>query len=251
MNATLTRGLTIAALCVATGAALAQTPAADSAVKKSALAGLVRDQLGHPLKSATLSVDGKGLSAVTNDSGQFFLGGIPAGKTDFTLVRIGYAAVYFQVNLPPDTTLVVNIPMRAVQNIAGVEVTAERVSARLLRDGFYARRRVGAGSFLTPERLDSLSYVMTPSQLLRDVRGVQVRCRAAGRCTVTTTRGGCVAVFVNKSLVYGQMDDALSVGEIYAIEVYERPAIVPVDFSLPRRFANCGVIAVWTKGYAQ
>ena len=36
---------------------------------------------------------------MTNDSGLFFLPGIPAGKGDFTVTQIGYGVVHFAIEL--------------------------------------------------------------------------------------------------------------------------------------------------------
>lgn len=231
-----------AALLGAAGVAQAQ--------RMSALAGVVRDLNGLAIPNATLSVDGRTLQAVSNDSGHFFLGGIPSGRNAFTLAKLGYAVVRFEIDLQPDTTLTVNIPMRPVQNLPGVQVAGERLSARLLQMGFYDRKKVGLGTFLDGDRIERMAYAQQPSSFLRDVRGITVRCRAGGRCTVTASRG-CLAVAINKVWVRGQLDDNISAGEVYAIEVYERAAIVPIDFSLPRWASGCGVIAVWTRTFAE
>lgn len=242
----------LARLCLALAAlSLCATSArAQDSTKKAALTGMVRDVNGHPLSGATVVVDDKGLQTTTSDSGNFFLGGIPAGHNDFTVAKLGYSPVHFSVNLQPDTTLMVNIPMRTLQALPGVEVSAQGQSAKLLMMGFYDRKKVGLGTFLDNDRIEQLSGALQPSSFLRDVRGVVVRCKAAGRCTVAPTRAGaCLAVFVNKVYVRGQLDDAISPSEVYAIEVYERKALVPIDFLMPSRMGECGVIAVWTKGF--
>lgn len=239
--------LAIAVAALATAAGAQDT---TGKVRTAAIAGMVRDQFGRPLGNATLVVDRTELKTVTNDSGLFFQAGIPAGPRDFSVTRIGYAAVHFSVDLAPDTTLMLNIPMRAVQNIAAVDVKGARVSAALMRDGFYRRQELGLGSFLSPESVEKMSFLTTAAQLLRDVRGVTVRCGSGGRCTVTARRG-CLAVMVNKVYKYGQLDDVVTIGEVYAIEVYERALLVPSDFTLPGRARNCGLINVWTKGYAE
>jgi hypothetical protein len=118
------------------------------------------------------------------------------------------------------------------------------------------------GSFVTPERIDSLvNLVSSPAQLLRDTRGVEVQCRAAGKCQVVTRRKPsiCLNLFVNGARIEGELDDNVDLSEIYAMEVYERPVIVPSEFQgkLPTKTGNgrnlsprsgCGAIAVWTKG---
>ena len=238
--------------------------AQDSTPRRAALAGVIRDSLERPLPLATISVDGKDLSTVSDDSGRFHLAGIPAGQNDFTILRLGYKAVAFTTTLAPDTTLVIAIKMRRVQTLENVNVRAASVSERLARTGYYDRKRMGIGSFVTPERVDSLSHVSTPAKLLRDVRGLEVRCGAGGGCSVVQTRGHeCLQLIVDGALVGDGVSDSqngidavLSTSQVYAIEVYERPSIVPTEFqgTLPRkrsiltRKAGCGVIVVWTRG---
>jgi hypothetical protein len=139
----------------------------------------------------------------------------------------------------------VQITLRSVQELGEVTVRAAAVAARLARTGFYDRRRTGLGTFITPERVDSLSHVSTPAQLLRDVRGLTVHCRSAGRCLVQTTANQCLNVVVNGAVFQGQLDDILTTSEIAAIEVYERRSLVPVEFKVLR---DCGAIVVWTRG---
>jgi hypothetical protein len=213
--------------------------------KTSALAGMVRTAVGLALKDATISVDNTEFKAVTNDSGLFFLPAIPAGKNNFTVLRLGYAPVHFQIDLAPDSTLVVNIPMKLVQTLPTVAVEGERISAKLMRTGFYERRKLGLGSFIGEDKIEKLHYATQPSTFLRDVRGFQVRCRSVGACVVSTNSGCRPTVYVNGSKRTGQFDEVVDASEIFAIETYERQVLVPGEF-MP---ASC-VIAVWTKGWA-
>jgi len=213
--------------------------------KTAALAGMVRNAQGLPLKDATISVDKTELRAVTNDSGLFFLPKIPAGKSDFTVMRIGYGAVHFAIDLAADTTLVVNIPMKLVQTLPNVAVEGERVSTALMRAGYYDRRKTGLGSFIGEEKIAKLRHAMQPSTFLRDVRGFEVRCPSVGACVVRTSSGCVPTVYVNGAKRTGKLDEVVSPGEVFAMETYERQVLVPSEY-YP---AGC-VVAVWTKGYA-
>ena len=187
---------------------------------------------------------------MTNDSGHFFLGGVPAGRTFFTLVHLGHLEVHFQTDLSADSTLVLRIPMRSVQTLPDIAVTAEPISVKLLRAGYYERRKQGLGSFVGPDKVERLAWATLPSMMLRDVRGIRVRCRSIGlptqRCTVTAGMGCTPTLYVNRAKVSGQVDEVVSTSEIYAIEVYDREAYVPFEF-MP---SHC-VIAIWTKTFAQ
>jgi hypothetical protein len=241
------------ALCTAATIALAspmQPQVFADSTRRAALAGTVRDTAGNPLAAATVFTDGKDLSVVTDDSGRFHLRNVPVGTREFTIIRLGFEQLVFEMALPPDSTIVINVRMRRVQNLATVAVSGTAVSPRLARRGYYERKRLGLGKFVSPERIDSLQHVMTPSQLMRDVNGVMIRCRAAGRCAVLKSTGGCLNLFINGSYTRGQVDDVLSTGEVYAIEVYTRGMLVPIDFVAPRTASCSGAIVVWTRSYA-
>lgn len=234
--------------------------AQDSVVAKAktaALAGMVRDAFGHGLKDATVSVDRTDLKAFTNDSGLFFLPSIPAGQNDFSVMRIGFAAVHFQIDLSPDSTLVVNIPMKNVQTLPSVDVKGEQVSAKLLRAGYYERRNQGLGIFLGPDKIGKMQYALLPSSFLRDTRSVRVTCKTNGYqgCIVrlgnkvdlaTGKLTGCTPViYVNGSKRTGELDEVVDPTDVYSIEVYERRALVPMQY-LPSECA----IGVWTWTFA-
>jgi hypothetical protein len=228
--------------------AAAQVPR-DSGGPRAALAGIIRDSLGQPLPFVTVTADGRDLATVSDSAGRFHLGRIPAGRQAFTLMRLGYRAVNFEINLPPDSTILVDIRMRGAQTLPQVTVAAEREYARLSRDGFYERKRVGWGKYLTPEQVDSMShYITTPAQLLRNINGLTIRCSRSSMIGCTVRGGGdrCMATFIDGVYWRGELDQNLSIGAVFAIEVYNRAAIVPKEFAHPATI-RCGAIVVWTQ----
>ena len=233
-----------------------RTPADSSVRRTAALAGVVRDATGRPIRMAAVLVEGTDRSAVTDDSGRFHVDRVPAGKNDFTVRRIGYTVVEFATTLAPDSTLVLGITMTPLTTLDAVRISAAR-EIQLERVGFSQRQHMGLGSFVTPARVDSLPAAQQPSALLRGVRGVEVVCTSpAGPCKVGTRRPpNCLNIFVNGAQMDGQLDDNVMVGEVYAMEVYENPTVVPTEFQgrLPTKTgrgvtakAGCGAIAVWT-----
>jgi hypothetical protein len=244
-------------MLAATTSLAAQVP--DTTRKHSGLAGIVRDTLGRPIIAANVLVDGSSVAAITDDSGRFDVRRLSAGSNGFTITKIGYAPLSFEVSLPVDSVVVLSAMMRPVQVLNTVNVNAERTNAYLARTGFTERQRLGLGSFLTPQHLDSIAMaVSTPSQLLRGVRGIDlVRCR--GLCTVVShSPPGCLWLYIDGVPHGTQQIDSLgfSPSGIAAIEVYERPSIVPMEFQgqLPIKQgggmsmrAGCGALAIWTK----
>ena len=150
--------------------------------------------------------------------------------------RVGYAPVSFETILEPDRTLVLDVRLRTLQTLDRVVVSGERRSTDLARTGFYDRQHAALGSFISPQRVDSLSrWVTSSAQLLRDTRGLDVTC-TGGRCGVSPRMPpNCLNLFVDGALTNAQMDDVLTLGVVAAIEVYERPIIVPAEFQGPLR----------------
>jgi hypothetical protein len=232
-------------------AGLGAAQQAPSPAGRAALAGVIRDSVGTPLAQVTIAVEVPALSTVTDDSGRFHLAGIPAGESWFTVTRLGYQPRSFSVMLPRDSTVLVALAMRPLPTLPTVEVKDQR-SRRLVRVGYYERQRTGFGKFVSPQRVDSLSWVSTPARLLRDIPGVVVMCAAAGRCGVKLASGRCLNLVVDGGYHWdSQIDDVLSTSEVYAIEVYTTSLRVPVEFLGPKRRSGCGALVVWTHAFAR
>jgi hypothetical protein len=238
----------------------------DTTRRHSGLAGVVRDSLRRPITAASVLVDGTSVFTATDDSGRFDVRGLPAGRNGFTNTKIGFAPLSFEVSLPSDSVILLAVTMHPVQLLNAVNVTAERTNVYLARTGFTERRQLGIGSFLTPQHIDSIAMSVTrPSELLRGVRGIDMRCGTGpgflvgADCNVYSHRPpGCLWLFID-GVPHGeeQIDQVgLPPGGVAAIEVYERPSMVPLKFQgqLPIKkganfsmAAGCGALVIWTK----
>jgi hypothetical protein len=237
--------------------------------KTAALAGTVRDTSGRGIAGVEIVVDSLELNAVTDDSGQFHLPGIPAGRNGFIVRKIGYEAASFETSLAAEKTLVIQVTLRnSVNTLNTATITGERLLPGLAKAGFYDRERRGLGRFMRPEGVDSIAHtVSTPSQMLRQMPGIDVQCRRGGACALRSrTPPYCMHVFIDgkfvppvdnggKDLV---LDVSLTADAIGAFEVYRHPSEVPAEFEAPMIVkdrgprsmtaqAGCGVVAVWTK----
>lgn len=97
------------------------------AAKTGALAGTITDSAGTPLSNASVLALGLDLVAVTDDSGRFHLGGVPAGEAAFTVVKLGFKPVTFETTLLADTTLVVAVRLRATaRDSSGIRERSRR-----------------------------------------------------------------------------------------------------------------------------
>lgn len=92
------------------------------------LTGTVRDEKKQPLAGVNIRVVGQRLGAVTDETGQFVIIGIPGGLQSVQANLLGYAAyTASNVSITPDFTTELNITLRteAVQ-MSEVKVEAER-----------------------------------------------------------------------------------------------------------------------------
>lgn len=88
--------------------------------------GTVRDTAGAPISNVQVVVSGLNRTALTDDSGEFVLRGLPAGTYHLDLVRIGYAGEHRIITVPETGDDVrVTIVMRvATVRLSSVNVTA-------------------------------------------------------------------------------------------------------------------------------
>lgn len=253
-------GFVVVASLVAAGQA---APLAQR-LHRSGIAGVVHDRSGAPLSLARIVADEDGRSAVTDDSGHFDLRGLAGGRNGFMILKIGFAAVSFEANLPQDSVVIVAVSMHRVRTLDTVDVRARVVQNALVRAGFEERRHLGLGSFLSPEQVDSMvDRVLTPSNFLRATRGIDLRCPRLTCVPVAhNSSTPCLQLFVDGVRIgpAEQLDNlSLSPYEIGAIEVYDRSTIVPAEFQAPPPIkpgrgltpgSGCGAIVLWTKGWA-
>jgi hypothetical protein len=115
--------------------------------------------------------------------------------------------------------------------------------------GFEQRMKThGFGYFITRDKIEQMRP-FSVTDLLRTVPGLQVipSMRAFGN-VVRTIEGCTPAVYLDGSrfpLMGESIDDIVNPMALEGIEVYTHAVEVPPEFQGP--FANCGVIALWTR----
>jgi len=240
------------------GSLLAQALVDTVVPHATVLAGRVRDPLGHPLIAATVLAEERGLSTIVTDSGTFSLRNIPNGKTSFTVMRIGYAPVTFDIEMPPDTTVFVDVHLQPVTTLSETKVTGTALSPKLARTGYYMREKTGLGYFLHPEDLAKIKDLGYASLYLRELPNVFVR-KSPGigysvlmQATAPGISGQVLCaptLFIDGTLIKAPVDESLDPGDVYAVEVYTHGAQLPASFNASMADIPCGVVAFWTKAY--
>jgi hypothetical protein len=119
--------------------------------------------------------------------------------------------------------------------------------------GFYERKLVGIGHFMTAEDIDAAGAAAT-STLLQRVPGIMVTDGAMfGTRTIRTLRGGShcgpVLIYLDgvrvSQLWQGDIDFLTDPRRLGAVEVYTGAAQIPVQYN-PTGSA-CGVILLWSR----
>lgn len=117
--------------------------------------------------------------------------------------------------------------------------------SRLESVGFYERREVGLGDFLSREEL----LILNPSRIsdvFREIPGARVVPGRGGLNDQVRLRGNCVPIVVLDGIRLANpvlIDNVLAVNDIEAVEVYQG-ATTPVEYI---SITTCGVIMLWTR----
>lgn len=236
------------ALAAPAGAQLVARPAGGI----GGIGGIVRDSLGDPIAYAAVWRAG-GDVVLTDEDGRFLLRDQPPGRWLYGTRRVGYAPLFFEVEVRDTLTTVLAIRLsRNVQRLREVTVEEKRVSMALVRSGFFERQAAQEGQFLllTDIRSDGVTSL---AQLLRRLQGIDVRdgggVRPGGSMAFAQLGAHVCPLNVFVDGRRQQVDDtgldAISPHHVAGIELYPRAALVPGRFQVPGR--PCGALVVWTK----
>ena len=216
--------------------------------------GSIRDSANAPLSSATVAWGEPSQSLRADDSGKFEIPGLRPGLVRFTVRRLGYAPVQFDLSLTGGIIKPVVVNMVAVpENLSAVAVerTSEAASdpraARFLWTGFLDRQAQHRGYFIGPEEVERRrpNYV---SDLMFTVPGVVMVGRPHSRnARYLSSVGQCPLKLYLDGNEAPEGDDWVAGTDIKAVEVYTNSTSVPSAFMASQLKGYCGSIVVWTK----
>jgi hypothetical protein len=227
--------------------------AKDTATHDSAPATLI----GHVVDSAGVGVNGAEIKlmksdhilAISGDSGEFRMAGLPPGTVVFNVRRIGYEAASFTAVLKPGKTHRTNFPLTATAlALPTVAVSDTQTNSHWL-DQFNARKFNGHGTFITRAEIVKRG-ARTGIDVIRGVPGIRIlpsRNGMTNRVTMSrTTNRACPPTMYLHGLPYsGTMDD-FTADEIEAVELYVGVSEIPPEYDRNEK-GICGVIVVWTR----
>ncbi len=199
------------------------------------------DTLGNPL-----------VTGFAGPAGDFRLRAPGAGVYRLRASRLGYKGIATEpldLRSEREVSLLVRLNPMPIP-LPSVTVVAERMVARLRDEGFYDRKKMGFGHFITPDMLER-HHLLRMSDLARFVPGAEAV-------------GGTLILHGGQAQLYGRpcrpiifveglprpsrntLNDVIDIADLLAAEVYPDAAGMPVQAG-GLAGAFCGAIFLWTK----
>lgn len=237
--------------------------AAARQATQSVLQGVVTDSAsGEPLAGVTVIVNDS-LRTVTAVDGKYQLTAVawqPRNHIEFH--RLGYAPGTLDARInTTDREVVLNVSLpRLAVRMTEVVVEGERVEVPARLAGFYERRQIGIGEFLTEKDWEDLPDFKV-EHVLNRMPGVTV---ADWRVLMANATYNCrrknmsARIWVDGVSVHWAFIQDMNIDDVFAIEVYRRIADIPARYNSSAdqttigsegslSSASCGVVLIWTK----
>ena len=243
--------IVVATFIAASFAALPQRASAQDNLPAGAISIAVRDSLGRSIAGAELTVEGTNVRGVTDERGELRFSAVRGGPAIVLIRRLGFQPAKVNVVVDQRVPAANIVTLLAIpQRLAPIVVKGgTNYTGRMA--GFYQRRDLGIGHFVSREKLDRDN----PAQLtdiFRRLPGVQITSTRFIRNAIRFrgNGGGCwpLVWLDGAPLPTAEFDlDFLSPQSIEGIEVYSGISQIPPQFMGSRGLGSCGVIVVWSR----
>jgi len=230
------------------------TPVADTTQRDSVpatLIGHVVDSTGVGLPGAEITVNKSDkVHAITGDSGEFRIAGLPSGAVVFNVRRIGFESASFTAVLRGGKTQRAKFSLTPTAQALPLVSVSDTATKTHWLDDFSRRKGTNRGTFISREEIVRKGARMG-TDIVRSVPGLRLVPRRGGIGNqVLMTRGdgprACVPqMFVHNMAYSGTLDDFVA-EDIEAVEVYVGTSEVPAELDKAGR-GICGAIVVWTR----
>ncbi len=227
--------------------------APPSAIGTAQYRASIRDSNGQPVPGAHARVLGHRYVSATAD-GALTIDSLAGGTQSLEVLAIGFLPERRVVNVPigaapPDT-----VRLTSLKSV----LDTIRVTAGRDETGFDRRRSSKLGQFITAADVERENPVST-TNLLRTRDGLRlqfdmagdvhiVSTAAADTCTPTILIDGFLQPRAPHVSGVADLNWAMHPDEIGGVEIYNHPALVPIEFQRWMPQANkCGAIVLWTR----
>lgn len=248
------RVVVVCALAASPGLLRAQLTPTDSVrqdLLPATLIGHVVDSSGVGLPGAEITLNKSDkVHAITGDSGEFRISGLPPGTVVFNVRRIGFDAASFTAVLKPGKVQRAKFSLTANAQALPTIAVSDTANKTHWLDEFGRRKSVNRGTFITRAEIERKG-ARTGTDIVRSVAGVRLVPRRGGiGYQVLMTRGDGVRscapqMFVHSMPYSGTLDDFVA-EDIEALEIYIGTSEVPAELDKNGR-GVCGAIVVWTR----
>ncbi|MGK2962621.1 MAG: TonB family protein [Gemmatimonadaceae bacterium] len=233
------------------GAATFLTTSVASPQGAMSVGGIVTDSSGAGLFGAVVSIENTGLSARTNERGEFRIAGVPSGEAVLSVRRIGFIPLSKPIATgeSSDRILVTLAALPALLDKVVIQRSRIKYTGRLA--GYYQRlERRSSGQFITRLEIDRQN-ARSLSQLLTQSPGISaVRLRSGGGAVRMRGRSCRPLVWLDGiPMPAGEVDlDAFPLNTLHGVELYLGSTTAPLDYTAQQNRSSCGSILLWSRG---
>jgi hypothetical protein len=232
---------TIAALDSVAGTTGSEPAAELRLAGSAALTGVVRGLSGEPIAGARVGVRHARSTTVTDESGRFALGDLPAGTQMLVARSPGYTTAELPVELRSGTSVDRPVLLVRPRALGGIPTTDLEVFDAMRRTNPY-------GQFLTQEQIDEKRSATEAADLFDEVLGFTALGRGPSARVISNMalaeHRSCSEAKVIVQGKPGRRINDVKPGQIGGIEAYADEAFVPDRYAGQ---ADCGVIVIWLR----
>lgn len=243
------------ALLAAASTLLAAAGGAAAQDRHARLRVMVTDSLGNPVQDAQVAVSGLESVARSDSTGSALVTRIPLGSRMVTIWRLGYLEERALLEFPSANTFRLNVVLTpGAVALDSLLVQGERRIRQLENNGYYQRRRMGFGSFVSGERMEAIAasspdlrraFYMMPGFTVTPGRFGTSFTLLSNRGIGPTGRRCQPAVVVDGRRSDMEELSSMLPQHVEAIEAYPGPAGAPLEYMFGQ--SVCGAVLVWTK----
>lgn len=225
---------------------------AKATVVTGELHGVVRAATnGPPIPDVELTVEGTGLTATSNDQGEFSLSQLPLGTQMLLARKVGFVPGEMAVDLLGSAPAHVELILPTMANLMDtVRVVATKVYSAD-DNGFLKRKTSATGYFFDADQVARIQPFQT-TDLLRRAPSVRILESGPTRTLVMPSimGGYCRPNFyIDGTKIDNDaaldLDMLVHPNAVAGIEIYTSPGDTPPEFQ--SGLSSCGAIAVWTQ----
>jgi len=155
--------------------ALLLTVSAVAPAQTGTIVGTVRDSAGAAVAGAEVTVAGTRLRAVADSAGAFRLTLVPTGEQRVRARRLGFRLRELPATIIGERPTEVRFVLaRLAQELSTVVVQAKVDQRARHLAGFYERRKMGLGRYITQDRIDARNTNSLQDLLTGELPGIRV-----------------------------------------------------------------------------